>query len=58
LAHVWVLALAIPLDKLAEDVESQVYLDAIEKAELEVDELAGKLTEQLNIKLPPPNDSA
>jgi hypothetical protein len=33
-------------------------LDALEKTELEVDEVAKKLTEQLNIELPPPDDSA
>jgi hypothetical protein len=46
------------LEKLAEDVERQEYLDVVEKTELEVDELAEKLTEQLNIKLPPPDDNA
>jgi hypothetical protein len=33
-------------------------LDAVEKTEVEVDELAGKLTEQLNIEIPPLDDSA
>jgi hypothetical protein len=46
------------LEKLVEDAESQEYLDALEKTELEVDEVAEKLTEQLNIELPPPDDSA
>jgi hypothetical protein len=46
------------LEKLAEDAESQEYLDVVEKTELEVDELAKKLTEQLNIELPRPDDSA
>jgi hypothetical protein len=46
------------LEKLVEDAESQEYLDALEQAKLEVDELAGKLTEQLNIEHPPPDDSA
>jgi hypothetical protein len=34
--------LAVPLAKLAEDAKSQEYLDAIEKAEPKVDELARK----------------
>jgi myosin-crossreactive antigen len=42
LAQAWVLALAVPLVKLAEDAKSQEYLDAVEKAEPKVDELAGK----------------
>lgn len=57
LAHVRVLAPAVPSEKLVEDAESQEYLDAIERAEPEVDELAGKLAELLNIQLPPPDDS-
>jgi hypothetical protein len=30
LAQVWVLALVVPLAKLAEDAESQEYFDAVE----------------------------
>jgi hypothetical protein len=37
------------LAKLAEDAESQEYLDVVEQAEPEVDELAGKIAENLNI---------
>jgi hypothetical protein len=58
LAQVWVLALAVPLAKLVEDAESQEYLDAIEQVEPEVDELARKVTENLNIQIPSPDDNA
>jgi hypothetical protein len=45
LAQVRVLAPTVPLAKLAEDAESQEYLDAVEQAEAKVDELAGKIAE-------------
>jgi hypothetical protein len=35
--------------KLVDDAESQEFLDAVEQAEAEVDELAGKIAENLNI---------
>ena len=45
LAQVQVIAPAVPLEKIVEDAESQEYLDAVELAEPEVDELAGKIAE-------------
>ena len=48
----------VPLPKIAEEVESQEYLDAIEEAEPEVDELAGKVAENLNINISSPDDNA
>jgi hypothetical protein len=45
------------LAKLAEDAESQEYLDAVEQAKPEVDELAGKITENLNIQISSPDDN-
>ena len=56
LAHVRVLAPIVPLEKLAEEAKNQEYLDAIERVEPKVDALAGLLSEQLDIKLPPPDD--
>ena len=56
LAHVWVLAPSAPLEKLAIEAESQEYLEAIERAEPEVGALAGLISEQLDIKLPPLDD--
>jgi uncharacterized protein Yka (UPF0111/DUF47 family) len=58
LAQVWVLAPAVPLAKLAEDGESQEYLDAIEQVEPKVDELTRKIAKNLNINIPSPDDSA
>ena len=58
MAQVWVLALEVPLAKIAEEAESQEYLDAVEKAEPEVDELAGKVAENLNINISSPDDNA
>jgi hypothetical protein len=57
LTQVWILDPAVPLAKLAEDAESQEYLDTIEQAEPEVDELAGKIAENLNIQIPSPDDN-
>jgi hypothetical protein len=58
LAQVWVLALEVPLSKIAEEAESQDYLDAVEGAEPEVDELARKIAENLNINNSSPDDNA
>jgi hypothetical protein len=57
LAQVWVLAPDVPLAKLEEDAESQKYLDTVEQAEPEVDELSRKIAENLNINIPSPDDS-
>ena len=56
LAYVRVLAPSAPLEKLAEGAKSQEYLEAIERAEPKVDALAGLISEQLDIKLPPLDD--
>jgi hypothetical protein len=57
LAHVQVLAPTVPLEKHTKEAENQEYLDAIERADPEVDALAKKLSEQLDIKLPPLDDN-
>jgi hypothetical protein len=44
------------LAKLVEDVESEEYLDVVEQAEPEVDELARKIAKNLNINIPSLND--
>jgi hypothetical protein len=46
-----------PLQKLTKEADSQEYLDAVEKAEPDVDALAEQIVEQLNIPLPSPSDS-
>jgi hypothetical protein len=58
LVQVWVLALVVPLAKLAEDAEGQEYLDAIEQAEAKVDELARMIAGNLNILIPSLDDNA
>jgi hypothetical protein len=58
LAQVQVLASEVPLSKIAEEAESQEYLDAIEKEEPEVDDLAGRIAENLSINISSPNDNA
>jgi hypothetical protein len=42
--------------KLAEEAESQEYMDVVEQAKLGVDELAGKIVENLNINISSPDD--
>jgi hypothetical protein len=39
-----------------EEDESQEYLDAIERVELEVDEVARKIVENININISSPDD--
>ena len=43
LAQVWVLSLEFPLSKVADEAESQEYLDAVEKVEPEVKDLARRI---------------
>jgi hypothetical protein len=57
LAQVRVLAQEVPLARLAEEVKSQVYLDAVDQAETGVDELARKIVGNLNINISSPDDS-
>jgi hypothetical protein len=56
LTQVRVLTPEVPLSKIAEEAESQEYLDAVERLEPEVDELAGKIAKNLNINIYSPND--
>ena len=58
LAQVWVLALAAPLSKIAEETDSQEYIDAVERMEPEVEDLATRIVGNLNIVLPSPDDEA
>jgi hypothetical protein len=46
------------MSKIAKEAKSQEYLDAIEKVELEVDDLAERITENLSINISSPNDNA
>jgi len=58
LAQVWVLSPDFPLSKVADKAESQEYLDAVERLELEVDDLARKIVDNLNIDASTPDDNA
>ena len=58
LAQVRVLAPKFPLSKVAEEAESQEYLDAVEKVEPEVKDLASRIVGNLNIDVSSPDDDA
>jgi hypothetical protein len=58
LAHIRVLALSIPLEKLREDTDDDNYLDSIEKAEPKVEDLATFIARKLDIQLPCSDDEA
>jgi hypothetical protein len=58
LAHVWVLALSVPLEKLMEDTDDENYLESIENAESKVENLANFIADKLDIHLPPSDDEA
>ena len=56
LAQVRVLAPEVPLSKIAEEAESQEYIDAIEKVEPEVEDLASRVVDNLNIDISSPDE--
>jgi len=58
LAQVRVLSPDFPLSKVADEAESQEYLDAVERLEPEVDDLARKIVDNLNIDVSTPDDNA
>ena len=58
LAQVRVLASEMPLSKIAKEAESQEYLDAVEKVEHEVEDLARRIVDNLNIDISSPDDDA
>ena len=58
LAQVLVLAPEFPLSKIAEEAESQEYLDAIEKMEPEVEDLARRIVDNLDIDISSPDGDA
>ena len=58
LTQVQVLSLDFPLSKVADEAESQEYLDAVERLEPEVDDLARKIVDNLNIDVSSPDDNA
>ena len=58
LAQVQVLAPKFPLSKVADEAESQEYLDAVERVEPEVEDLASRIVDNLNIDVSSPDDDA
>ena len=58
LAQVRVLAPEFPLSKIVEETESQKYMDVVERAELEVEDLASRIVDNLNIDISSPDDNA
>ena len=56
LAQVRVLAPAAPLSKIAEEADSQEYIDAVERMEPEVEDLASRIVDNLNIVISSPDD--
>ena len=58
LSQVRVLAPEFPLSKVAEEAESQEYLYAVEKVEPEVEDLASRIADNLNIDVSSPDDDA
>ena len=58
LAQVQVLAPEMPLSKIAEEAESQEYLDAVEKMEPEVEDLARRIVDNLDTDISSPDGGA
>jgi hypothetical protein len=52
LAHIHVLAPSVPLKKLREDTDDDNYLESIENAESEVEDIFNFIAEKLDIHLP------
>ena len=46
------------MSKVAEEAESQDYLDAVEKVEPKVEDLASRIVDNLNIDVSSPDDDA
>ena len=57
LAQVRVLSLEFALSKVADEAESQEYLDDVEKVEPKVEDLARKIVDNLNIDISSPDDA-
>jgi hypothetical protein len=58
LAHIHVLALSVPLEKHKEEADDDDYLESIEKAKPEVEDLANFIVEKLDIQLSSSDDEA
>ena len=58
LAQVRGLAPEFPLSTVADEAKSQEYLDAVERVEPEVKDLASRIVDNLNIDVSSPDDDA
>jgi hypothetical protein len=58
LAHIRVLVPSVPLERLREDTNDDNYLESIENAEYEVENLTNFIVEKLDIHLLPSDDEA
>ena len=58
LAQVRVLAPEAPLSKIEKEADSQEYLDVVERMEPEVEDLASRVVDSLNIDISLPDDNA
>ena len=48
----------MPLSKIAEGADSQEYIDAVERMEPEVEDLASRVVDNLNVVISSPDDDA
>ena len=58
LAQVRVLSPEFPLSKIADEAKSREYVDAVERVEPEVKDLASRIVDNLNIDVSSPDDDA
>ena len=58
LAQVRVLSPEFPLSKIADEAESQEYVDVVERAEPEVEDLASRIVDNLNMDISTLDDNA
>ena len=58
LAQVQVLSPEFPLSKITDEAESREYVDVVERAEPEVEDLANRIVDNLNIDISTPDDNA
>ena len=56
--QVGVLSPEFPLSKIADEAKSREYVNAVERAEPEVKDLASRIVDNLNIDISTPDDNA
>jgi len=58
LAQIRVLSPEFPLSKITDEAKSREYVDAVERTEPEVKDLASRIVDNLNIDVSSPDDDA